>query len=86
MVHGWGGGGGRGRIKCLSIPRSSGTSINTSLRCTIISHDDPQHLEGRWLADIERWVAKFVARQLATAALWVRIQTSLIIKNTKLAT
>ncbi len=28
-----------------------------------------------------RWVAKLVARLLATAALWVRIQTSL--KNTK---
>jgi hypothetical protein len=31
----------RGRFKCLSIQRSSGTLINTSLRCTIISHDDP---------------------------------------------
>jgi hypothetical protein len=30
------------------------------------------------------WVAKLVARLLATAALWVRIQTS--IKNTKWAT
>jgi hypothetical protein len=32
----------------------------------------------------EGWVAKSVARQLATAALWVRIQTSL--KNHKWAT
>jgi hypothetical protein len=32
---------------------------------------------------IERWVAKLVARLLATAALWVRIQTSL--KNTNWA-
>ncbi len=32
----------------------------------------------------EEWVAKSVARQLATAALWVRIQTSL--KNHKWAT
>jgi hypothetical protein len=31
-----------------------------------------------------RWVAKLVPRLLATAALWVRIQTSL--KNTKWAT
>jgi hypothetical protein len=29
-----------------------------------------------------RWVAKLVARLLATAAYWVRIQTSL--KNTKM--
>jgi hypothetical protein len=36
---------------------------------------------GRWLAKVGRWVAKFVARQLTTAALWVRIQTSL--KKTK---
>jgi len=33
---------------------------------------------------IARWVAKLVARLLATAALWVRIQASL--KNTKWAT
>ncbi len=31
-----------------------------------------------------RWMAKMVARQLATAALWVRIQTSL--KNAKWST
>jgi hypothetical protein len=31
---------------------------------------------------VGRWVAKFVAHLLATAALWVRIQTSL--SNTKL--
>jgi hypothetical protein len=30
-----------------------------------------------WMADLEGWVADFVARLLATAALWVRIQTSL---------
>jgi len=39
---------------------------------------------GRWVAKIGRWVAKLVARLLATAALWVRIQTSLM--NTKWAT
>ena len=33
---------------------------------------------------LEGWVAKLVARQLATAALWVRIQTSL--KDPKWAT
>jgi hypothetical protein len=32
------------------------------------------------MGDGRRWVAKFVARPLAKAALWVRIQTSL--KNT----
>jgi hypothetical protein len=37
-----------------------------------------------WVAKLEGWVAKSVARQLATAALWVRIQTSL--KNHKWAT
>ncbi len=37
---------------------------------------------GRWLAK-GRWVAIFIAHLLATAALWVRIQTS-IKKNTKL--
>jgi hypothetical protein len=37
-----------------------------------------------WVAKSEGWVAKSVARQLATAALWVRIQTSL--KNKKWAT
>jgi hypothetical protein len=31
--------------------------------------------------EIGRWVAKLVARLLATAALWVRIQTSLKIQN-----
>jgi len=36
-----------------------------------------------WLSK-GRWVAKLVARLLATATLWVRIQTSL--KNTKWAT
>jgi hypothetical protein len=36
-----------------------------------------------WVAKWEGWVAKSVARQLATAALWVRIQTSL--KNHKWA-
>jgi hypothetical protein len=36
-----------------------------------------------WVA-LEGWVAKSVARQLATAALWVRIQTSL--ENHKWAT
>jgi hypothetical protein len=39
---------------------------------------------GRCVAKIERWVAKLVAHLLATAALWVRIQTSP--KNTKWAT
>ena len=40
---------------------------------------------GRWMAkEVGRWVAKLVARLLATAALWVRIQTSL--RNTKWAT
>jgi hypothetical protein len=38
---------------------------------------------GKWVAK-GRWVAKLVAHLLATAALWVRIQTSL--KNTKWAT
>jgi hypothetical protein len=38
----------------------------------------------RVLLCIEGWVAKSVARQLAMAALWVRIQTSL--KNHKWAT
>jgi hypothetical protein len=33
---------------------------------------------------LERWVAKLVARLLATAALWARVKTSLI--NTKWAT
>ncbi len=33
---------------------------------------------------VEGWVSKLVARQLATAVLWVRIQTSL--KNHKWAT
>ncbi len=37
-----------------------------------------------WQVYVEGWVAKSVARQLATAALWVRIQTSL--KNHKWAT
>ncbi len=40
-----------------------------------------------WLTTFERLgrcVAKFVARLLATAALWVRIQT--LLKNTKWAT
>jgi hypothetical protein len=37
-----------------------------------------------WVAKFEGWVAKSVARQLATAALWVRIQISLI--NHKWAT
>ncbi len=36
------------------------------------------------MAKLEGWVAKSVARQLATAVLWVRIQTSL--KNHKWAT
>jgi hypothetical protein len=36
------------------------------------------------MAKFGRWVAKMVARLLATAALWVRMQTSL--KNTKWAT
>jgi hypothetical protein len=37
---------------------------------------------GRRVAKLGRWVAKLVARLLAkTAALWVRIQTSLIIQN-----
>jgi hypothetical protein len=31
----------------------------------------------RWVAQLGRWVAKLVARLLVTAALWVRIQTSL---------
>jgi hypothetical protein len=39
---------------------------------------------GRWVAKLGRWVAKLVARLLATAALLVRIQTSL--KNTKWVT
>jgi hypothetical protein len=30
-----------------------------------------------WVAELGRWVAKLVARLLATVALWVRIQTSL---------
>ncbi len=30
-----------------------------------------------WVAKSEGWVAESVARQLATAVLWVRIQTSL---------
>jgi hypothetical protein len=38
----------------------------------------------RAMISVVRWVAKLVARQLAKAALWVRIQISL--KNTKLAT
>jgi hypothetical protein len=38
----------------------------------------------RWVAKAGRLVAKLVAPLLATAALWVRIQTSL--KNTKWAT
>ncbi len=50
-------------------------------------------LVGRWVAKLVgkrvakltgRWVAKLVARHLATAALWVRFQTSL--KNTKCST
>jgi hypothetical protein len=36
---------------------------------------------GRKVAKLGRWVAKLVARLLARAALWVRIQKSL--KNTK---
>ncbi len=36
------------------------------------------------MQNAEGWVAKSVARQLATAVLWVRIQTSL--KNHKWAT
>ena len=36
------------------------------------------------LTEVGRWVANLVARLLATAALWVRIQTSL--KKTKWAT
>ncbi len=39
---------------------------------------------GGWVAKSEGRVAKSVARQLATAVLWVRIQTSL--KNHKWAT
>ncbi len=41
-------------------------------------------LMGRWGASLGRWVAELVARLLVTAALWVRIETSL--KNTKRAT
>jgi hypothetical protein len=37
---------------------------------------------GKWVAKSGRWVAKLVARLLAKAALWIRIQTSL--KNTKM--
>jgi hypothetical protein len=41
-------------------------------------------LFGRWVAKLlGKWVARLVERVLATAAFWVRIQTSL--KNTKLA-
>jgi hypothetical protein len=36
---------------------------------------------GRWVAKLGRWLAKLVAHLLATAALWVRIQTYII--NTK---
>jgi hypothetical protein len=36
---------------------------------------------GWLLAKLERWVARLVARLLATASLWVRLQTSL--KNTE---
>jgi hypothetical protein len=39
---------------------------------------------GRRVAKFGRWVAKLIAHLLATAALWVRIQTSP--KNTKWAT
>jgi hypothetical protein len=39
---------------------------------------------GGWVVIVGRWVAKLVARLLATAALWVRIQTSL--QDTKWAT
>jgi hypothetical protein len=39
---------------------------------------------GRWVAIVGRWLDKLEAHLLATAALWVRIQTSL--KNTKWAT
>jgi hypothetical protein len=39
---------------------------------------------GRWVTKFGRWVAKLVARLLAMADLWVRIQTSF--KNTKWAT
>jgi hypothetical protein len=39
---------------------------------------------GRWVAIVGRWVAKLEAHLLATAALWVQIQTSL--KNRKWST
>jgi hypothetical protein len=42
-------------------------------------------LVGRWVAKlVGRWVAKLAAHLLATATLWVQIQTFL--KNTKWAT
>jgi hypothetical protein len=62
----------------MSIHNVPGSKINAKQMLKKLPMEDG------WLREmggyLERWVAKLVARLLATAALWVRIQTSL--KNT----
>jgi hypothetical protein len=59
----------------LGSGQSSGHGTTMYNKCDILK---------RITLDLEGWVAKSVSRQLATAVLWVRIQTSL--KNHKWAT
>jgi hypothetical protein len=66
-------------VKLLPFPGQSGEEKKE------IKYLRPSHLNVLYVrAKLGRWVAKLVALLLATAALWVRIQTSL--KNTKWAT
>ncbi len=64
-----------------AILRMCESGASSSVYTTVRSDNT---LPGRWVAKlVERWVAKLVAHMLATAALWVRIQTS--IKHTNWA-
>ncbi len=70
--------------KLLHFSTDSNSASNFAFYDTVPISNFCNKIDIFGMGKLGRWVAKLVARLLATAALWVRIQTPL--RNTKWAT